>query len=153
MRTGSSLRLKEFMEDYLCMTEAVSHSGRNSQRFNTDTDIFRSEIHIIQLIGDYKKLHVSEIGRRLGVTKGAVSQIIKKLEKKGLVRKEIDPENHTRTLAELTEKGKTAWRGHEEFHLRHHREMLDFLEALDDQDLELIRSFMKKVLHMTREHL
>ncbi len=52
----------------------------------------------------------------LGVTKGAVSQIIGKLEHKGMIIKDTDPRNLSRLVLRLTPKGETAYLNHEKLH-------------------------------------
>ncbi|MBU2456094.1 MAG: MarR family winged helix-turn-helix transcriptional regulator, partial [Proteobacteria bacterium] len=47
---------------------------------------------------------MSDIGKHLGITKGAVSQSLKKLETKGFSTKKTDPENLSRTIVMLTSK-------------------------------------------------
>ena len=153
MKNEKKSALHTLIEEYMIMTEAIAHTGKKARRFNTDVDIFRSEIHIIQLVGDYKHLHISDIARKFGVTKGAISQIVKKLEKKELIRKERDEMNNTRTLISLTEKGKRAHRAHEKHHEKHDREMFSFLQDLTGHELEVIHMFIKQVVAMTDKHL
>lgn len=70
------------IEDFMCLVEKIAATSKCSQRFDTDIEIYRSEIHVIKLLGDYASLHVSEIARKFGVTRGAASQILKRLEKR-----------------------------------------------------------------------
>ena len=153
MEHGEKDAVERIIEDFMVMIEKINMTGKKPHRFNIDVDIFRSEIHIIKLIGDYSILHVSEIARKFGVTKGAVSQILKKLEKKGLIRKELDETNNTRLLVGLTEKGKKAYLGHEEHHRHHDRDMLDFVENLNEHELEIIQTFISKVITMAENHV
>jgi transcriptional regulator, MarR family len=46
-----------------------------------------SEIHLIDIAGRYPQEKLSEIATRLGITKGAVTQMVQKLEEKGYVRR------------------------------------------------------------------
>ena len=95
-----------------------NESDRKARNFGTDTVLHLSEIHLIEFIGDHGGLCVSEIARSTGVTKGAVSQTLKRLERKDFVVKSPDPENHSRTVVSLTEKGRTAYREHGKYHER-----------------------------------
>ena len=53
----------------------------------------------------------------MGVTKGAVSQTITKLTRKGLVRKTYAPGNAKEVILELTDLGLVGFQNHEKFHL------------------------------------
>jgi DNA-binding MarR family transcriptional regulator len=55
----------------------------------------------------------------LGVTKGAVSHIIMKLEHKGMVIKDTDPRNLSRLMLRLTSKGERAYLHHEKLHQKY----------------------------------
>lgn len=135
------------------LVEKISHTTKNHKSFGTDVDIYRSEIHIIQLIGDRKGIHISEISRLIGVTKGTVSQIVRRLENKGLVMKRTDEKNNTRQIATLTNKGITAYNAHVEFHQRKHMEMNEFLNSLSMENKAVLKTFLDKAYDMIEDHL
>jgi DNA-binding MarR family transcriptional regulator len=61
-------------------------------------------------------IHVTALAEKLSVTVGAVSQILSKLERKGLVIKEKDIQNQSRFLLRLTPEGELAHTNHLKFH-------------------------------------
>lgn len=140
------------IKKYMLLVEKISNTVRMSKPFDTDVDIYRSEIHIIQLIGDHSSLYVSEISKRIGVTKGTVSQIVKRLEAKGLATKRVDPENQTRQQVQLTETGWVAYRAHCRYHEEKHGEMEVFLRSLDDEKLHVIQEFLSHAHEMIEDH-
>lgn len=146
-------KLKTAIERFTMMTEKISSAGRNPQKYGTDVDIYKSEIHIIQLIGYYDNLHVSEIARKFGVTKGAISQALKKLESKELIKKHLDQTNNTRILVRLTAKGKQAYFNHEEYHKKSDEDFYAYINRLTDHELEIILTFMEKASEMAKRHL
>lgn len=145
--------MRMLIEQFMCLIEKISGTSKCAQRFNTDTDIYRREIHVIKLVGAHSGIYVSEIGRKFGVTKGAASQVLKKLEKKGLIQKYPDETNNTRLLVRLTDKGETAYQGHEEYHRQHDSEFFTFLAELNKHELETLRVFIEKIDKMWEEHL
>jgi DNA-binding MarR family transcriptional regulator len=88
-----------------------------SLSFGTGVLMYRREIHTIQSIGRNPGINVTNLAEYMGVTKGAVSQIIKKLIKKGLVRRTHTPGNAKEVVLELTELGWTGFHNHEKFHM------------------------------------
>lgn len=58
-----------------------------------DVTLYRAEVHILEFVGTQPGLSATDIVRQMGVTKGAVSQIIAKLKRKGLLRQEFDAAN------------------------------------------------------------
>lgn len=145
--------MKIAIEKFMIMTEKISNAGKIPRNYGTDVIIYRSEIHIIKLIGDYANLHVSEIARKFGVTKGAVSQTLKKLERKGLVEKYLDSTNNTRLLVRLTDKGMKSYLSHEKYHKEYDEDMYSFFNKLNDYELEIILAFIKKTSEMAEKHL
>lgn len=85
--------------------------------YDTDVLIHKTEIHVLKAVKDAKDAHISGLANALGVTKGAVSQIVGKLEKKGLVRKEQDDKNMSKLRIILTAKGEIAHNRHVELHM------------------------------------
>lgn len=145
--------LKMTIEKFMTMTEKIARAGKNPHNYGTDVNIYRSEIHIIKLIGDYADLHVSEIARKFGVTKGAISQSLKKLERKGLVEKYVDQTNNTRLLVRLTNIGRVAYLTHEEYHKELDEDFFLYLSQLNQQELEILQIFIKKVSEMAGRHI
>ncbi|SKC81204.1 MarR family winged helix-turn-helix transcriptional regulator [Maledivibacter halophilus] len=144
---------KNIIEKYATLTEKIAKSGNQSKHFETDVEIYRSEIHIISVIGHNDDIHISEIARKFGVTKGAISKTIKKLEKKGLVEKAIDKTNNTRTLVKLTEKGLKAHYAHEKYHNEYDKDMFSYLESLNERELEILDTFLEKANQMAERHI
>ncbi len=73
------------------------------------------EVHTVTLIEDNPGITGSEIAERNCRTKGAVSQILSKLESKDLIRRERDPNNGRRSHLYVTEKGLALSRKHKEY--------------------------------------
>ena len=137
----------------MMLVEKISNTTKTFKTFDTNVNIYRSEIHIIQLIGDREGMHISEISRLIGVTKGTVSQIVKRLEKKGLAEKHIDKDNNTRQLVNLTDKGIIAYNAHVNFHIHQHKKMEIFLQSLTPENRIVLNSFLEKAYDMIEDHL
>lgn len=145
--------MNSIIEQYLLLVEKISNTTKSHKSFGTDVDIYRSEIHIIQLVGDRGEVFISEISRLIGVTKGTISQIVKRLETKGLAKKFVDENNNTRQLVRLTAKGMTAYRAHCEYHRCKHREMERFLASLSSENRDVLVLFLTEAYNMIEDHL
>ena len=115
------------------------------KKFGTQELLSHTEIHLIEIIGDSENLSVTDIGKHLGITKGGVSQNLKRLETKGFSFKEIDPENLSRSIVKLTTKGLTAYWAHKHWHESMDGGFLKYLEALKPGEIETIIQFMERV--------
>jgi DNA-binding MarR family transcriptional regulator len=105
--------------------------------------LYPAGVHMVSEIRENPGIHVTGLADKLGVTVGAVSQILAKLEMKGLITKEKDDRNQSRILLRLTPDGEDVHLNHMRFH-----EALDnvLCELLGDSDEEKI-SFLKNFLN------
>ncbi len=63
--------LEKIREQLMYLSEKMSQSNRKSYDFGDGIDLYKSEIHTIDIIGRFQGIHVSEIARKFGVTKGS----------------------------------------------------------------------------------
>lgn len=100
------------------------------------TLLYPSEFHVIEAVGKNPTKNLTFIASRLGVTKGAISQIVKKLEKKGLVNRARIPGNKKDVMLELTDFGKEAFEWHRALHESMENGIRKELERMSDAEIE-----------------
>ena len=144
---------EELNKQFMCLLEKVSHTSQKKVEYGPGNHLYKSEIHVIDIVGKSQEIHISEIARNFGISKAAVSQLIKKVARKGLVRKYTDPANQTRVLVELTEKGFDAYYAHIEEHRRKDKKMFEFLDSLDDHELGVISDFLNEANQFCERHI
>ena len=113
--------------------------------YGTDELLTSSEIHLTEIIGDNEGLSVTDLAKLLGVTKSAISQTLKRLEKKGLTTKEEDPENLSRSIVGLTSKGKAAYYAHKQWHEDMDGGYKTYYENLGEEQISFLLDFMTRV--------
>jgi DNA-binding MarR family transcriptional regulator len=86
--------------------------------FGTGEALLPSELHILEAIGDGAAETVTGIADRLGITKGAVSQIVARLDARGYLIRRRNAHFGKEILTTLSDKGMTAYAGHGELHRR-----------------------------------
>jgi DNA-binding MarR family transcriptional regulator len=87
------------------------------------------EVHTLKHIADNPGITVTELARHNGKTKGAISQILKKIEKKGLVCREASNGDNKLPLF-LTEKGKELDLAHRNYDMVHAGESMNEVRRL-----------------------
>ena len=116
------------------------------RRYGTDEKLTGSEIHLIEVVGDHDEtLSVTDLAKYANVTKGAISQRLKKLEQKGLTNKVEDPLNGSRSLVRLTSKGKAAHYSHKHWHETMDGGYKDYLANLKQEQLDFLIEFMERI--------
>ena len=124
---------------------------KKAQPFNTDQVISNSEIHLMKVIYENRDSHVTGVAEKLGITKGAVSQSINKLEKKGLVSKRLDSSNSSKYNLFLTKKGKTAHHAHMNYHQMINDHFFKFLKNFSEKELNTVETFITRVTDVFKE--
>lgn len=140
-------RVQKLSQSLLRVINKVVENEKKPRHFGISELLHASEIHMVMNIYDNPGMHVSELARIAGVTRGAVSQIVSKLEKKDLVTKTEDPENRLKTVPVLTSKGKVAYYAHAQHHEEIDKDLFAFINRLTDDQFTLIESF---VLHLEK---
>lgn len=115
---------------------------RNPQIYGEAGPLSPSEIHTIDAIGCGKGILMSELAVNLNVTKGAVTQIVKRLEKKELVKRAPHPEDSRSILVSLKKKGLIAYEVHEEVHLDFYKHLRS---QLNQKEIEIFENAIEKL--------
>ncbi|QJD88283.1 MarR family transcriptional regulator [Cohnella herbarum] len=115
---------------------------RHPQTFGNAGSLTPSEIHTIEAIGYEGSILMSELAARLEVTKGAVSQLIVRLEAKQLATRSPYPHDSRGVLISLTEKGKEAYKAHEEVQLQFYDQLRS---RLSRQEIEIFETCIEKL--------
>jgi DNA-binding MarR family transcriptional regulator len=137
------LASKEIMMIFLRIVSKYNSLEKIPVKHDALHAIFHSERHMLDRIGDTTDLNITELARSVGVTKGAISQVIKKLENKGLVRKFKKGSSDKEVFVELTDDGK---RIHDERTKLNAETLIPLDEELSrysDNEIALLISFFK----------
>ena len=107
--------------------------------------LYPSEIHLMGVITADQAINATAMARALGVTKGAVSQTLTRLEKKGILYKTKDPYNKNELTAHFTKLGEAAMESHQKMRSGLQKEYEQYLAALPEGEKEVIKQFLSHV--------
>jgi len=119
------------------------HMHKEIRKFGTDTELHGAEIGMISAIEENKGIHVIGLANILGITRSAASQTLKRLYKKGMIEKDIDPTNQSRLILGLSAKGKTVYRNHRKRHEEMEQYVSNYLKTAPDRDAQVVINFLK----------
>ena len=104
-------------------------------------DITNNDLHVIEAIGIGEAKNMSAIAKELSVTMGTLTIAMNSLVKKGYVVRERGKADRRIVYISLSEKGRKAYRHHEQFH---HEMIESIMNGLGDQETEaLVQALMK----------
>jgi DNA-binding MarR family transcriptional regulator len=113
------------IETFQKILQVYSVIERKPKDFGTGDLLYVSELHTIAKIGQHPEINITQLADATGVTKGAVSQIVKRLLKKNFIEK-CKSRNRKEVNLQLSEKGNLIYREHETFE----KEIFGFAEKL-----------------------
>ena len=104
-------------------------------------DITNNDLHVIEAIGIGEAKNMSAIAKELSVTMGTLTIAMNSLVKKGYVVRERGKADRRIVYISLSEKGRKAYRHHEQFH---HEMIESIMNGLGDRETEaLVKALMK----------
>lgn len=103
-----------------------------------------SETHCIDFIGRLELPNVTKVAEHMGMTRGAISKMTKKLLTKGLIEKYTLESNKKEVYFRLTEQGKLLFEEHDKRHRRWEKRDMEFLGRYSKEDVETVYQFMKE---------
>ena len=107
--------------------------------------LYPSEIHLIDVIAKGHDINASKMAARLGVTKGAVSQTLARLEKKGILHKTKDPQNKNELTVYFTPLGKNVLEEQRKLQVRFHDQYAKYFSNISEKEKTIIMGFLKKM--------
>ena len=133
--------------------EKYSRIARMPLDLGTGETLYPQEIHVVSAVAGADGTSVSELSRRFGATKGAASQMVGKLVRKGYLTKRRDPHKGSRLIVEATEAGRAVHEAHMAFHAEHDRAFFSWLAGLCRQEYEVFAALCAEMDHWMDSYL
>jgi len=104
-----------------------------------------SQFDVIATLGNTPGMTFNKLAEKTLTTKGELTGIIDRLEKKGLVRREVPPEDRRSFLAVLTPAGERVFEETFPAQVAHLKQRF---EGLDQQELEQLKAALEKIKNL-----
>jgi len=104
-----------------------------------------AEVHCIDKIGTMEFANVTKIAAEMGMTRGAISKISKKLLNKELIDTYQKPENNKEIYFCLTEQGQKVYDEHKKCHNQVLEEKLAVLSTYSEYEQFIILRFLNDI--------
>lgn len=143
--------LQQLIDQFLKILHLYAVISRKPVDYGTGDLLYFTEIHTISTIGKNKEINLIRLSEKMGVTRGAISQTVRKLVSKNLVLKSNT--NKKEFSLRLSEKGQIAYKGQMSFQ----REIFTFAETLYEkgsvQNRELVNGLFEAIIHNMQERV
>lgn len=130
--------LQTLIDLFLKILHLYSIITRKPKDYGTGDLLYFTEIHTITMVGKNREINMTQLADMMGVTKGAISQTIRKLVSKKFILKSNTNDRREINLR-LSDKGRKVCIGQESFQ----RELFTFAGTLYEkarpEDRDLVR--------------
>ena len=134
---------QEFIQAGFRIAGLLSSRTNSPHTFSCGVTLCTAETHMIELIGEQEGISSTMLCEILGVTKGAVSQILKKLKDKNLAECSAFRENGYIALR-LTSEGQEIFEEHRKMHVSLMQELYQMVESFPQEQKEAIHWFLNQ---------
>ena len=131
--------MRELVRTYQAFAD---YSAKHIRTFN----LTPSQFDVIATLGNTNGMSMTDIAERTLVTKGTLTGIIDRLEKKGLVRREVPPDNRRSFIIVLTSEGKKTFDRVFPAHIAHLKERFERISLADLEQTRQGLEQIKKIL-------
>jgi len=119
-------------------------------------DLYHSEKHFLDTIGDHPGMNMTEFANAIGITKGAVSHFVAKLEKKELLQRYKSGDNGKEVFLELTRTGRELYIRRKKKNEETIKPLIKELEKHPDDKVEFLIAMLTWIgdyLEQSKEHM
>ena len=138
-------REKELARAFFNANQRFSQMDSKARYFGTAHRLSLAEIHLIDYIGYHTECFANDIARDLGVTKGAVSQTMRRLVELGYIVRTPDVQNKSRLLLSLTAEGERAFLEHQKYHQEIERYFAQLIETYSQEEYEKMLQLLQRL--------
>ena len=151
-RTMERNALMERLFDVFLASIRYSKRYDSSPRsYGTEDVLYAEECHTLELIGKYEGITITEIARRVGKTKSAISQMVDRLIKKGLLEKQPNPESERTVLLKITPKGEIVFRYHAQYDRDQFDKLCEQLEGFSNRELATYMEIQREIIKWIKD--
>lgn len=150
-REYRKMLLDEISHQLMRLSQRMVEVHSRPKDFGCGRPLFPAEVHTLTTIFYNPDVNTTELAALLGVTKGAVSQMINKLEAKKLIIKRFAPGSEKQRMFILTSNGRKAHEGHEEYHSKMFEVIEEKMQTISVKDLEQYKKINSIVEQLIEE--
>lgn len=121
----------------------LEEERRKPKDYGDGTLLGHAEVQFLETIARFPDKNVSSLSAQLGITKGAVTQLVSKLYQKDLILEVQREDNKKEKYYRLTPQGERVVAGHHDFHKEANERLCDFMKTLSPMESAAIYRFLE----------
>ncbi|QAV23546.1 MarR family transcriptional regulator [Proteus hauseri] len=105
-----------------------------------------TELHVIHCIGEESMRNLTTISEYMAMTRGAISKICHRLQKKGAIEKMKMADNQKEVFFILTSEGQQLFKAHEVLHQQSQTQWVALFDKYNGAEKQVIQRFFDDVI-------
>lgn len=134
-----------FMDEFYGISNRMTQIRNTSLVFEGGIAVNSAGLSFLDAVAGNEGMNMAELGERLGLTKGAVSQMAGKLEGKGLLKKERSKRGGREVYLELTAEGIRIREEYMVLRRRMYEGVVDIAGSYSGEEIQTIRRFLRQI--------
>lgn len=151
-KTKNRKRYQKLIESFLRLVNHYIVMEKGPKKYGTNEFFHKLEIHTIHAIGENPGINVTKLAKWHGITKSAVSQVVKTLEERDFIYRYQAPDNAKEVLLKLTDKGKKAYEGHKRYHEKIDAFLIEEIEKISEDKYQFLLDFFEMLEKHLKSH-
>ncbi|MBI6405676.1 MULTISPECIES: MarR family winged helix-turn-helix transcriptional regulator [Proteus] len=140
------------LSDFLHLKDEQADSNHKKVLEENGLDNYSlTELHVIHCIGEESMRNLTTISEYMAMTRGAVSKICSRLQKKGAIEKIKLADNQKEIFFILTEEGERLFHAHEVLHQQSQAKWSALFEQYNQSEKQAIQRFFTDVINTFRD--
>lgn len=147
---------RELVASFIRLVNKYNALEKNPLSYGTAHKFFHSERHMLEIVGDDPGLNITAFAQKAGVTKGAISQVVTRLERKGALRRFKGKTNDKEIQLELTRLGERIYAQHQSINQENINHLWDELEKHPQDKIAFLMeifNWLEQYLDQSREKM
>lgn len=142
-KTAAKIAAKEpFLATVRELARAYQAFSAYSETYVRQYDLTPAQFDVIATLGNTNGMSMGEIGEKTLITKGTLTGVIDRLEKKQLIQREVPETDRRSVIVKLTDAGETLF---EQVFPAHIADLKQRFEQLEASELELLRVLLSRL--------
>lgn len=146
-------KYKKLIEVFMRAINNYMILEKRPQKYGTNELFHKLEIHTIYKIGETPGINVTELAKWHGISKSAVSQVVKKLERRKFIFRYKAPDNSKEVLFKLTRKGEKAFEGHIRYHEEIDAPLISKIQEMSEEKIQILEEIIEMLEMHTKRRL
>ncbi len=141
----SELKHPQAVSQIMVMVDRILQIEKRRHVEVEGVELYPSEIHLMLHVADEQATNLTRIAEQLGITKGALSQTLGRLERKGMLVKSKDPGAKNELTVSFTPGGERALKQFRGLRSSVEARYDSYFSELDEDERETIGRFLTRM--------